>query len=344
MQYRQLGSTGVKVSVICLGTMTYGEQNDESESHQQMDFAVDHGVNFFDTAELYAIPPKSETCGLTESYIGSWLKSRGCRDKIVLATKAAGPGEWVNYIRGGPRLDKANLQAAVEGSLKRLQTDYIDLYQLHWPERNTNYFGRLGYVHDEHTGVSIEETLAALGELVTAGKIRFVGVSNETPWGISEFLRVSRQQELPRIVSIQNPYNLLNRTFEIGSAEFAHRESVGLLAYSPMAMGVLSGKYLDGQRPQGARLTLFTRFDRYTKPECERATKDYVSIARDAGLEPAQMSLAFVNSRPFLTSTIIGATKLDQLKANIESVDLELPESVLERIEEIHGRFPNPAP
>jgi aryl-alcohol dehydrogenase-like predicted oxidoreductase len=344
MEYRQLGRTDVKVSVICLGTMTFGEQNSESESHQQLDFAVDHGVSFFDTAELYAIPPRAETCGLSERYFGTWLASRGQRDRIVLATKAAGPGEWVNYIRGGPRLDRQNLRAAVDGSLERLQTDYIDLYQLHWPERSTNYFGRLGYEHDERTGVPIAETMEALGELVDAGKIRFVGVSNETPWGIAEFLRISREQGLARIVSVQNPYNLLNRTFEIGAAEFAHREDVGLLAYSPMAMGVLSGKYLDGQRPRGARLTLFTRFDRYTKPECERATKDYVTIARDAGLDPAQMALAFVNSRPFLTSTIIGATTLAQLGNDIDSVDLDLPTGVTERIAEIHQRFPNPAP
>ncbi len=344
MEYRQLGTTEIKVSVICLGTMTYGEQNSERESHQQLDLAVDRGINFLDTAELYAIPPCAETYGLTERYIGTWLASRGGRDRIVLATKAAGPGEWVNYIRGGPRLDKAHLRAAVEGSLERLQTDYIDLYQLHWPERATNFFGRLGYEHEEEVGVPIGETLVALGELVAEGKIRFVGVSNETPWGIAEFLKIAREQGLPRIVSVQNPYNLLNRTFEIGAAEFAHRESVGLLAYSPMAMGVLSGKYLDGQRPEGARLTLFTRFDRYTKPECERATKSYVEIAREAGLDPAQMSLAFVNSRPFVTSNIIGATTLPQLESDIASADLELPASVLERIAEIHQRFPNPAP
>jgi len=346
MQYRTLGNTDLRVSLLCLGTMTWGEQNTEAQAHEQLDYAVGEGINFIDTAELYPVPPKKGTQGRTEQYLGSWLKQRKDRDRLVIASKVCGPGDWVNYLRDGqPRLDRPNIEKAVNASLKRLQTDYIDLYQTHWPERETNYFGKLGYSHSPNrNGVPIAETLGVLGDLVKAGKIRYVGVSNETPWGVAEYLRVAEREGLPRIVSIQNPYSLLNRTFEIGLAEFAHREQAGLLAYSPLGFGVLSGKYLDGPKPAGARLTLFTRFVRYTNPQGVSATAEYVTLARKFGLEPAQMALAFVNSRPFLTSTIIGATSMDQLRQNIASADISLSAEVLEEIEAIHTRQPNPCP
>ena len=267
MKYSQLGTTGVQVSRICLGTMTFGEQNTEAEAHAQLDAAFDAGINFIDTAEMYPVPPKAETYGDTERYIGSWLRRSGRRDRVILATKVMGPSEDLRYVRdGSTRLDRRNIEAAIDASLERLGTDYIDLYQLHWPDRRSNFFGKLGYVHDpQDDPIPLEETLAALGRLVEAGKVRFIGVSNETPWGVMRYLQLAAERGLPRIVSIQNPYNLLNRSFEVGLAEIAHRESVGLLAYSPLGFGVLSGKYLDGQRPEGARLSRFQRFQRYTK-------------------------------------------------------------------------------
>lgn len=346
MEYRNLGRTDIKVSVICLGTMTWGQQNSEAEAHDQLDAALERGINFIDTAEMYSIPTRAETCGKTEEYIGNWIKARNNRDRFILATKVIGPGNWLPHIRdGAARLDRKNIEAAVDQSLRRLQTDYIDLYQLHWPDRNTNFFGKLGYVHDESEApVPIEETLAVLGELVTAGKIRHVGLSNETPWGIMRFLQVAESLDLPRVVSVQNPYNLLNRSFEVGCAEIAHREQVGLLAYSPLGFGVLSGKYVGGVKPDGARLTLFENYTRYTKPNAVHATEAYVALARQQGLDPAQMALAYVNSRPFLTSSIIGATSMDQLNADIDSIELTLSPDVLEHIEEIHRRYPNPAP
>lgn len=344
MEYRPLGSTDLHVSLICLGTMTFGEQNHEDDAHAQLDCALDYGVNFIDTAEMYAVPAQEETQGRTEAIIGSWLASRGGRDRVVIATKAAGPGDHLKYIRGGPRLNYAHLSRAVEDSLRRLQTDYIDLYQLHWPERESNFFGRLGYEFREGIGVTIDETLSALGDLVRQGKIRHVGVSNETAWGVAEYLRGDRERGQPRIVSIQNPYNLLNRTFEVGLAEFSHREKVGLLAYSPLAMGTLSGKYVGAQRPKDARLTLFPQFERYSNPRCQIAIEAYVSLAKRHGLDSAQMSLAFVNTRPFVTSTIIGATTMNQLRANLDSAELALPSAVLDGIEAIHRREPNPAP
>jgi aryl-alcohol dehydrogenase-like predicted oxidoreductase len=354
MKYSSLGNTDLNVSRICLGTMTYGEQNTEAEAHEQLDYAIEQGVNFIDTAEMYSVPPKAETYGLTETYIGTWLKKRQDRDKLILATKVAGPGEIAQHIRGGACLTRTQIRQAVEDSLRRLQTDYIDLYQVHWPERTTNFFGALGYVHkpDEET-TPLSETLSALGELVKEGKIRYVGVSNETPWGMMTYLKLAEQHNLPRIVSIQNPYSLLNRTYEIGLAEISHREQVGLLAYSPLAFGILSGKYLKGERPPGARLsfppgarlTLFARFDRYTKNEVSvNATEAYVQIAQQHNLDPAQMALAYVNTRSFLTSTIIGATTMAQLKTDIASIDLELDETVLEAIEAVHQQHPNPAP
>jgi aryl-alcohol dehydrogenase-like predicted oxidoreductase len=290
------------------------------------------------------VPARAETQGRTEEFIGSWLAAGGRRDQVILATKASGPGERFGYIRGGPRLNRKHLTEAIEGSLRRLRTDYIDLYQLHWPERETNYFGRLGYEYRERTGIPIEETLEALGDLIREGKIRHVGVSNETPWGVAEYLTAARQSDLPRIVSIQNPYNLLNRTFEVGLAEFAHREHVGLLAYSPLAMGALSGKYLGARRPKAARLTLFPQFERYSSPRCQVAIQAYVDVANRHDLDPAQMALAFVNSRPFVTSSIIGATTLDQLKADVDSADQALSPDVVDAIEAIHRREPNPAP
>ena len=344
MEYRKLGRTDVEVSLICLGTMTYGEQNTEAEAHEQMDYAVDHGVNFIDTAEMYAVPPRAETQGLTERYIGTWLKNKGRRNELIIATKVSGP-DMQEYLRDGPRLSTDHIQRAVEDSLQRLQTDYIDLYQVHWPERQTNYFGALGYHHaPEKDGVPIEETLHALGGLVRAGKVRYIGISNETPWGAAEYLRLAERHDLPRIVSVQNPYNLLNRTFEIGLSEFACRERTGLLAYSPLGFGVLSGKYLDGAQPSGARLTLFDFFTRYTTPKGVAATRRYAEIAREAGLSPAALALAYVNSREFLTANIIGATTMEQLKENIASVDVALDEAALEAIEETHAETPNPCP
>ena len=344
MQTRPLGTTGIEVSRLCLGTMTFGEQNSEAEAHEQLDRAVTFGINFIDTAEMYPVPPMAETQGRTERYIGSWLKQRGSRDDVIIATKASGPG--LEHIRGGPRLTREHLHQAIDDSLTRLQTDYVDLYQLHWPDRRTNFFGKLGYPYDEEDEdtTPLEETLAALKELVDAGKVRAIGLSNDTPWGVMRALHLAETLDLPRVASVQNPYNLLNRSFEVGLAEIAHRERVGLLAYSPLAFGVLSGKYLEGARPRGARLTLFERFQRYTNPQAEAAATEYVKIARDAGVDPAQMALAFVNSRPFLTSNIIGATSMEQLESNLESESLRLDHDVLEAIEAVHQRQPNPAP
>ncbi len=345
MEYRKLGNTDIDVSVICLGTMTYGEQNTEAEAHAQLDYALEQGVNFIDTAEMYPVPPLAETQGLTERYIGSWLKRRSDRDKLVLATKVAGPADWMDYLRAGPQLTRLHMERALHESLERLQTDYIDLYQVHWPSRSTNFFGQLGYEHKpEESSTPIEETLEVLAGFVRQGKIRYIGVSNETPWGTMRFLQLAEQRGWPRLVSIQNPYNLLNRSFEVGLAEVAHRESVGLLAYSPLAFGVLSGKYLGKQQPPGARLTLFERFTRYNNEEGVRATERYVQMARDHGLSPSQMALAYVNSRPFLTSNIIGATRMDQLREDIASIDVKLPDAVLEGIEIIHQQQPNPCP
>jgi aryl-alcohol dehydrogenase-like predicted oxidoreductase len=345
MQFTTLGRTSLRVSRICLGSMTWGEQNSEPEAHAQLDAALDAGVNFIDTAEMYAIPPRAGTQGLTEQYIGNWLSKSGKRNRVVLATKVAGPAQWMAHLRGGPRLDRANIEQALHDSLRRLQTDHIDLYQLHWPERATNYFGRLGYKHEPaEVAVPIEDTLDVLAGLVSAGKVLHVGVSNETPWGVMRYLQIAEARGRPRIVSIQNPYNLLNRSYEIGLAEISHREDIGLLAYSPLAFGTLSGKYLRGAHPAGGRLTLFERYKRYTNPQGVAATEAYVQLAREHGLDPAQMALAYVLSRPFVTSAIIGATTMEQLHSNLASVDLDLPPQVIEGIEEIHVRQPNPCP
>ncbi|MHB0776907.1 NADP(H)-dependent aldo-keto reductase [Halomonas sp. WWR20] len=343
MQTRPLGNTGIEVSRLCLGTMTFGEQNSEAEAHAQLDRATEFGINFIDTAEMYPVPPKAETQGRTESYLGSWLKRSGKRQKMVIATKAAGPG--LEHIRGGPRLNREHLHQAIDTSLKRLGTDYVDLYQLHWPDRNANFFGKLGYVPDENEDCTpLEETLEALKELVEAGKVRAIGLSNETPWGVMRCLHLADTQGLPRVASVQNPYNLLNRSFEVGLAEIAHREHVGLLAYSPLAFGALSGKYLNGARPPQGRLTLFERFKRYTSEVADDAIHAYVDIAREHGLDPAQMALAFVNSRPFLTSNIIGATTMEQLEANLASEEMSLDSTVIDAIEAVHRRLPNPCP
>ncbi len=345
MKYRQLGQTDIEVSVICLGTMTFGEQNTEAQAHAQLDYAVAEGVNFIDTAELYAIPPKPETQGLTESYIGRWLARRQDRDRLIIATKASGPGDFVKHIRGGPRLNRQHITQALEASLKRLRTDYVDLYQIHWPARQTNFFGQLGYTCGDAAPLdNIETTLSVLNDFVTQGKIRHIGISNETPWGTMEYLHLAKTHGWPRIVSVQNPYSLLNRSYEIGMAEISCREAVGLLAYSPLGFGVLSGKYMEQRATADARLNLFKDYDRYTNPEGLAATEAYVQLARAHGLSPAQMALAFVNSRPFLTSTIIGATTLKQLRENIDSINLDLSTEVLAAIEAIHTHHPNPCP
>jgi len=346
MKYKQLGQTQVKVSQICLGTMTWGEQNTESEAHSQLDMAISAGVNFIDTAEIYPVPPKQETYSLTETYIGNWLNKRQNRDQVVLATKVAGRGDWVSYIRDGNIcFDRKNIEAAINASLKRLQTDYVDLYQLHWPDRNTNYFGKLGFEYDPYDNpIPIQETLTVLNNLVKSGKVRHIGLSNETPWGLMSFINMARQLDYSPIVSIQNPYNLLNRTFEIGLSEVSHQENVGLLAYSPLGFGVLSGKYLKGNMPAGSRLALFERFTRYTNKNAERATQAYTDIALEHELDPAQMALAYVNSRPFLTSNIIGATNLEQLQSNLDSIEVNLSDEILQKIEAAHLQTANPSP
>lgn len=349
MQYRKLGKTDIDVSVIALGTMTWGEQNTEAEAHAQLDYAVERGVNLIDAAEMYPVPPRPETQGLTEKYIGTWLKQSQKRNQVLIATKVAGPSRKLSqaaHLRGGKtQHDRANIEAALHDSLQRLQTDYVDLYQLHWPDRTTNHFGELGYSHvEQEETVPIVETLRVLSDLVKAGKIRHIGLSNETPWGVHQFLKYAEQEGLDRVVSIQNPYNLLNRTFEVGLAEVAIREQVGLLAYSPLAFGHLTGKYLHGAQPAGARGTLWARFARYRSEPAEKATEQYVALAREHGVDPAHLALAYVNTRRFLTSNIIGATNLDQLKTDIDSIDVTLSDEVLAGIEKIHQQQPNPSP
>ncbi len=346
MEYRPLGRTDLRVSQICLGTMTWGEQNGPGEAFAQLDRALASGVNFIDTAEMYPVPPRAETYARTEGILGDWLRARGGREDLVIASKVCGPANWLPWVRGGnPRLDRTHIEAAVDASLQRLGTDYIDLYQLHWPDRTTNFFGAMGYVHHPDEKMTpVEETLGVLVGLVESGKVRHVGLSNETAWGAMRFLEVSSRGGGPRMASIQNPYNLLNRTFEIGLAEIAHREQLGLLAYSPLAFGVLSGKYLDGARPEGARLTLYSRFSRYTNPQADKAASAYVRLAHDSGLDPAQMALAWVNSRPFVTSNIIGATTMAQLETNLASAEVRLDPETVKAIEAIHREQPNPAP
>jgi aryl-alcohol dehydrogenase-like predicted oxidoreductase len=346
MKYTTLPHTDVKVSKICLGTMTWGNQNTEADGHEQMDYALDQGVNFFDTAELYAVPASKETYGRTEEIIGTWFKKTGNRDKVVLASKIAGSGAYTAHIRSNGFAKEALIEA-VDGSLKRLQTDYIDLYQLHWPERGVNAFG----VRDYPFATSREEAenhleiLETLGDLIKQGKILHVGLSNETPWGTMKYLQTSEQYNLPRMITIQNSYSLIHRGYEVGMSEVSMREDIGLLAYSPLAQGVLSGKYLDGKQPEGARGTLFPRFiARYKGDGSTAAVREYLKIAEKHGITLTEMSLAFVNQLPFVTSNIIGATRMDQLKENIGSINVELSKEILEEIEEVHAEIPNPAP
>jgi len=346
MQYRELGRTGAKVSGLCLGTMTFGEQNTEAEGHAQMDYAVDSGINIFDASEIYPIPPKPETQGRTEAIIGTWLAARNNRDKVMVATKVAGRGKmsWLRKDGSRTRQSPAQIIEAVEASLARLKTDYIDLYQLHWPDRPMRVFQGLEYLPMEGETFPIHEILGVLGKLVRDGKIRFVGLSNETPWGLMSFLKASDEHGLPRPVSIQNAYNLVNRTFEIGLSEISHREQVSLLAYSPLGQGYLTGKYEGGALPPRSRKTLFDRLGRYEKGNGPRAISTYVALARRHGLDPAALAIAFAASRPFVTSAIIGATSLEQLKTDIAAADLELSDALLEDIEQIHLDYPNPSP
>ena len=335
---------GREVSKICLGTMTWGQQNTEAEAHEQISYALERGINMLDAAEMYPVPPRAETQGRTEEYIGTWFKKTGLRDSYILATKAAGPNPEFHYLRGGPKFTKEQLIEAVNGSLRRLQTDCIDLYQLHWPDRYTNFFGQRGYFHREQPETPIEETLRALEDIVQAGKVRAIGLSNETPWGTMKFLELANREGLPRVDSIQNPYSLLNRTYEIAMAEVSHREDLGLLAYSPLGMGLLPGKYRNGAKPEGSRMVVFERFTRYEGAETWEAAERYLQLADDHGINPTHMALAFVNARPFVVSNIIGATTMEQLKMNIDSLDVVLSKDVLQGIEAIQQAIPNPAP
>lgn len=347
MQKRRLGRSDLEVTVVGLGTMTWGQQNTEIEAHAQLDLAIDHGVNLVDVAEMYPVPPMAQTAGRTETYVGSWLARTKRRDEIVLATKITGPSRGFSWIRdGGTRFTWQHLVAACEGSLQRLQTDVIDLYQLHWPDRSTAMFGALEYVHNPNEEATpIHETLEALQRLVDSGKVRYIGVSNETPWGVMRFLAEADRAGLPRIQSVQNAYSLLNRSFEIGLAEVAHREDVPLLAYSPLGMGVLSGKYEGGRTwPEGARLTQFQRFKRYVTEVGLAASERYVDIAQRHGLQPDQMALAWCHTRPFLASTLIGATTLAQLRRNLASAEVVLTDEVIRELEAVHRASPNPCP
>ncbi|MGH6884920.1 MAG: NADP(H)-dependent aldo-keto reductase [Geminicoccales bacterium] len=346
MEHSRLGRSDLEVSRICLGSMTWGEQNTEADALRQLDAARDAGVNFIDASEMYPIPPRPQTHGLAEVFLGNWLRSRGGRDEIVIAGKVVGRSDnKTPFLRGGrARLDRANIEAALDATLRRLGTDYVDLYQLHWPDRRTNNFGQRGYESAGDGGVPLAETLQVLGDLVRAGKVRQVGVSNETPWGLMTCLRLAAELGLPRVVSIQNPYSLLNRTFEIGLSEIAIREDCGLMAYSPLAFGVLTGKYLGGRSPPGARLTLFPQYTRYSGPRAEEAVEAYVRIARRHGLDPAQMAIAFVIGRPFVISTVIGATNDAQLATALAAAALELPAEVLDEIESVHRALPDPCP
>jgi aryl-alcohol dehydrogenase-like predicted oxidoreductase len=346
MEYTRLPHSNLNVSKICLGTMTWGEQNTQNDAFAQLDYAIGRGINFIDCAEMYPVPPRPETQGETECILGNYLKVRGNRDDLVIATKIAAPGGKGDYIRKDMALDWRNIHRAVDDSLERLQIDTIDLYQLHWPDRNTNFFGELMYQELEHEQLTpILDTLEALSDVIRQGKVRYIGVSNETPWGIMKYLQLAEKHDLPRIVSVQNPYNLLNRSFEVGMSEISHREELPLLAYSPLAFGALSGKYTQGRWPEGARLTVFKRFARYNStPMALEATEAYVALALEFGLSPAQMALSFVNSRRFVGANIIGATNLEQLKENIDSLTLSLPIELLARIDDLSARYRLPCP
>ena len=345
MKYTTLPGTDIKVSKICLGTMTFGNQNTEPEGFDQMDLALEKGVNFFDTAELYPVPANAKTQGETERIMGNWFHKTGNRSKIILATKAAGPGAYTAHIRDNISFNKKNITEALDNSLKRLQTDYVDLYQLHWPERITNFFGQRGYFHNPKDPwvENFEEALETLDELIKAGKIRQIGISNEAPWGLMRYLELSKK-DLPKTITIQNPYSLLTRVFEIGNSEICLRENVGLLAYSPLGFGRLTGKYRGGHNLDKARLTVFPNMARYNSDQSIEATERYYQIAQNHGISLTQMALAFVNQQPFLTSNIIGATNLDQLQENIGSIELSLSKELLKEIEVVHSQIPNPAP
>jgi len=343
MKYNVLPNTDIKVSKICLGTMTYGRQNSEDDGHEQINYAIERGVNFIDTAEMYPVPAEATRYGNTERIIGTWIKNSGKRNDIVLASKIAGPGDYTKHIRTTGFSEKA-LNEAVENSLKRLQTDYIDLYQLHWPDRNTNKFGIRGFKHQDHESWedNFNEVLYSLDKLIKSGKIRYIGLSNENPWGMMRFIEESKKN-LPRMITIQNPYSLLNRQFEVGNAEVSMRENIGLLAYSPLGCGVLSGKYIQKKDQENSRLNLFKRFVRYSSNQSTEATKLYLEIAQQNSISLTKMALAFINQQPFVTSNIIGATNLEQLKENIDSVEIDLNQNTLKEIEKVHELIPDPA-
>ena len=345
MDYNLLPGTEIKVSKICLGTMTFGRQNNEKEGHDQMDYSYDRGINFFDTAELYPVPPSPETQGETEKIIGSWLKKTGKRDKIIIASKVAGPSSFSQHIRKNMSYSKATINEAINNSLKRLRTDYIDLYQIHWPERVTNFFGKRGFEFhkEDQWKYNFDLILDVLNENIKDGKIRNIGISNETPWGLMKYVNESNENR-PKIISIQNPYSLLNRTFEIGNSEICHKENIGLLAYSPLGFGTLTGKYLGGNMPKNARLTLFPHYDRFSNKESKKAIQKYYDLAKENGMSLTTMALSFVNDRSFVTSNIIGATSIDQLKENIDSYKIFLSDELLDKINIIHNNQPNPAP
>ena len=345
MKFRKLGTTDIDVSLICLGTMTWGTQNTEKDAFEQMDYAVSRGINFFDTAEIYSVPPTSDSYGKTEVMIGNWFEKRKNRDKIILASKIAGPGcDWIRG--GGNNFDEKKIGEAIDGSLKRLKTDYIDLYQLHWPERSTNFFGRRDYLFNNKEGNwnSFESILEALKKYIKSGKIRHIGMSNETPYGLSRYLEISKNKDAPRMMSVQNPYNLVNRTYEIGMSEISIREKCGLLVYYPLAAGGLSGKYRNGKMPKDSRMALFKGWERHLNPLAMKAYDKYFKLAEDFNLTMVQLAQSFVNSRPFVTSNIIGATTMGQLKENVESINIEFTDEMMNRVNEIHNSNPNPSP
>ena len=345
MKFRKRGTTDIDVRLICLGTMTWGTQNTEKDAFEQMDYAISQGINFFDTAELYSIPPNSDSFGKTEVMIGNWFKKRKNRDKIILASKVAGPGcDWIRG--GGNNFDEKKIGEAIDGSLKRLKTDYIDLYQLHWPERSTNYFGSRDFLYNNKEGNwnSFESILEALEKYIKSGKIRHIGMSNETPYGLSRSLEISKNKNAPRMMSVQNPYNLVNRTYEIGMSEISIREKCGLLVYYPLAAGGLSGKYRNGEMPKDSRMALFKGWERHLNPLAMKAYDEYFKLAKNLNLTMVQLAQSFVNSRPFVTSNIIGATTMDQLKENVESINIDFTDEMMDRVNEIHNNNPNPSP
>ena len=346
MKKNQIQGIDQPVSEICLGTMTFGEQNNQKESHEILDSAFEKGINFYDTAEMYPIPPSASTFNETERILGNWPAFHQHREKIVMASKVIGPTSFMSWIRNGsPKLDKENINKAIEGSLKRLKTDYIDLYQIHWPARQTNYFGQLDFQTPRDESITpIKETLDVLATLINNGKIKSIGLSNETPWGIMSFIQTAKEYNLPLVVSVQNPYSLLNRSFEIGCAEICHRENISLLSYSPMGFGVLSGKYLTGTDTPNCRLNRFPQYSRYSNPIAQKATKKYLELSKEFGLSLTELSLKFCTTRPFMGSTIIGATNNAQLEENIATTTIDFNEEIQQEINKIHQEYPNPSP